>query len=1259
MLPSINNLESLSSVRFTINSNFGQLYTHIQALTAQDDATNTTLNSVSSLLTPLTLTNTLTGQLVTNIDFTNYQTNVTNTTSALLPTSIYQEASGNWQDAFTNVQSSSATWNTVSTNITANNVYLKDTSNTVGSVNFGSNVSKLAAPVINGQNDKITLWDFKGTGTGFNYAIGAEGNHVWFTMDVNNGTGGFKFYSRNNEIFKIRDDGSLLLKANQDILEAGTLNSLLLTTKNKADTTYTTVEQGSSNWYEASGAALAIANNFTQTNFFPLTGGIISGATRINNNLTVFGNLTATGTTTFANTTFSTTSSLSVVHVGSGPAMWVGNNGDGDIASFYDIDQNVEILHVGGNNGTFPNVGVKTSQPNKDFTVKGEISASNTIYDNTGNSIQWNEAYNISTNYQTASSSFATNTTLNSVSSLLTPLTLTNTLTSLLVTNTDFNTYKTNVASSTATLLPTTTYQNASGSFATNTTLNSVSSDVKNYVHTNFLPLTGGTITGNISAVGTHVFEASSVKAPVTVKQLNYDGYGTSVGLFGDMFDVIGGYYGSEQSYFAVTSACSIKEGLLTVASGLYSHAEGKGSIASGQSSHAEGTGSIASGESSHAENRNTLASGFAAHAEGFQTQAIGGYCHAEGSSTIAFDTASHAEGNNTKAYGFGSHAEGDTTTAYGNFSHAAGERTFAVGRGSYADGLETICLNNYGHAEGFRTSIGERVEFATSLSQVDKSIFTFTPLNSAKFNYIGDGSVGGYYIGIGGYYVPPSNISTTFVTVLSVLQRDTTTGTLTAQSIWNTIGGYQLISSGSYLVAGENGDYGHAEGQDTQAFGPTSHAEGYNTKASGQGSHAEGNYTRAGGYYSHAEGGSTQAIGGYSHSEGWQTQALGNVSHAAGRHSVANHHYTWIWKGADNNNLTYTTRTGQFMVSAEGGSAFFGNVGIGTDINSRALTVVGDISASGTIYGQGIGGGSGSTIDTGVRALTSNWQSTYTTFNTVSAPTIQIFTSSGTWTKPAGAVRVQAVLIGGGGGGGSGRSATTTVIRTGGVGGAGGAYQTTMLDAAILSSTVIVTVGLGGTGGSGVLNANGNSGNPGGATSFGAYSIANGGSGGPGGTASAQSGPAGGTLGGSGYGTSGGTGGATTTTDGGPGGDTVTSAPGGGAGGTVTAANARRRGGDGGICTSNGLARAAGALTTDPTPGNGANGSSVSALTRIPGQGGGGGCSQTATVGGAGGNGGLYGAGGGGGGGSIDTLTSGAGGNGADGIAAIITHYI
>lgn len=82
----------------------------------------------------------------------------------------------------------------------------------------------LGPPEAGGSNDRIRLWDFEGTGSNFNYAIGAEGNHMWFSMDVNDGTGGFKFYSRDNEIFKISDDSKLIFP-NATTIAQGTFDN--------------------------------------------------------------------------------------------------------------------------------------------------------------------------------------------------------------------------------------------------------------------------------------------------------------------------------------------------------------------------------------------------------------------------------------------------------------------------------------------------------------------------------------------------------------------------------------------------------------------------------------------------------------------------------------------------------------------------------------------------------------------------------------------------------------------------------------------------------------------------------------------------------------------------------------------------------------------------------------------------------------------------------------------------------------------------
>ena len=149
--------------------------------------------------------------------------------------------------------------------------------------------------------------------------------------------------------------------------------------------------------------------------------------------------------------------------------------------------------------------------------------------------------------------------------------------------------------------------------------------------------------------------------------------------------------------------------------------------------------------------------------------------------------------------------------------------------------------------------------------------------------------------------------------------------------------------------------------------------AGGTSLSATGNNSHAEGNTTKAFGPNSHAEGEGTQALGYASHAEGGSTKAIEQYSHAAGFRSSAAHNFSYIW--SDGNLGTTgqtaglyhsTTRTGQYVVSASGGMFIPGNVGIGTDNNSNALTVVGNISATGTIL-------SNNTLTTSVCAMSGN----------------------------------------------------------------------------------------------------------------------------------------------------------------------------------------------------------------------------------------------------------------------------------------------
>ena len=81
------------------------------------------------------------------------------------------------------------------------------------------------------------------------------------------------------------------------------------------------------------------------------------------------------------------------------------------------------------------------------------------------------------------------------------------------------------------------------------------------------------------------------------------------------------------------------------------------------------------------------------------------------------------------------------------------------------------------------------------------------------------------------------------------------------------------------------------------------------------------------------------------------------------------------------------------------------------------------------------------------------------------------VFTSSGTWTKPVGCRLVEVTCVGGGGGSAGAGVAATPEYRIGGGGGGGGAAKASFL-ASNLNATETVTVGTGGSGGAAGNNA-------------------------------------------------------------------------------------------------------------------------------------------------------------------------------------------
>jgi hypothetical protein len=270
----------------------------------------------------------------------------------------------------------------------------------------------------------------------------------------------------------------------------------------------------------------------------------------------------------------------------------------------------------------------------------------------------------------------------------------------------------------------------------------------------------------------------------------------------------------------------------------------------------------------------------------------------------IALPTGITSSASNVVA----AHAEGLQNLASNTGAHAEGYNNMSLGVASHTEGINTIAGNIASHAEGVSTKSGISI---AHISAFDFNARTFyfdnsSPLSASftpheLWNIVTPGSL--IYINDG------INISTTTgrkgYTTVVVLSSDPERATITTVSAVNL--SFTAVLPNQNVFAYTNG----------------------------------ANYTNARGAF-------TVAGGTYSEACGYSSYALGANSIAQGCRSIAAHNNTYVW--ADGKNQASgipvkSTRTDQFVVSAGGGVYFPGNLSLGIDDNSHALTVIGDIS--------------------------------------------------------------------------------------------------------------------------------------------------------------------------------------------------------------------------------------------------------------------------------------------------------------------------
>lgn len=312
---------------------------------------------------------------------------------------------------------------------------------------------------------------------------------------------------------------------------------------------------------------------------------------------------------------------------------------------------------------------------------------------------------------------------------------------------------------------------------------------------------------------------------------------------------------------------------------------------------HVEGYNNFVSGYASHAEGYRTKSIGdYGAHTEGSNTTASGDSSHAEGDSTIASDQSAHAEGYQTTASQFAAHAEGQQTIASGDSSHAEGYATVASGWVAHAEGDSTAALTDRAHAEGINTMAAQG------------ALYTITAFNDTAKTITLDSVAG----------ITTNN-------VLEIKRGNDQTGPITGVTVSSIAGNVVTLNTTTTITS----SWLYAIKKVTNGVGGQ-HAEGAYSIATGIASHAQNNYTIASGDNSHSGGLGTIA-------QGQNQTVIGKYNIAQGTtNSLVDTDHAFII----GNGTSGSTRSNAVSINWNGGATFAGTISAATPTASNHVAL-------------------------------------------------------------------------------------------------------------------------------------------------------------------------------------------------------------------------------------------------------------------------------------------------------------------------------